>query len=189
MYICMRTLHFSQATAVMDSFKSSFQQALNSSPSAMCDSCPLKQLHLLCQNLEGTSCVCVCVCVIVSMRMYVCVHLDSLYVEYSINPAINLVHINWVCGYVCVCICFCPQLFVLFKYIAVCVCAGVPTPVAQSRIQQCLSQLSEADYNCIMSEYKVGYSVYFCSSYKSFISGIHSDMHVVCLMLALTMNF
>ena len=47
-----------------------------------------------------------------------------------------------------------------------CVCAGVPTPVAQSRIQECLSQLSEADYNCIMSEYKVCYSVYSskCSS-------------------------
>ena len=43
----------SQATAVMDSFKSSFVEALNSSPSAMCDSCPLKQLHLLCQSLEG----------------------------------------------------------------------------------------------------------------------------------------
>ncbi|CAI8050536.1 hypothetical protein GBAR_LOCUS27743, partial [Geodia barretti] len=67
----------------MDSFKSSFVEALNSSPSAMCDSCPLKQLHLLCQSLEGVS-----------------------------------------------------------------------TPVAQSRIQECLSQLSEGDYNCIMSEYK-----------------------------------
>ena len=33
--------------------------------------------------------------------------------------------------------------------------SGVSTPVAQSRIQECLSQLSEADYNCIMSEYKV----------------------------------
>lgn len=38
----------------------------------------------------------------------------------------------------------------------VCVlCIGVSTPVAQSRIQECLSQLSEADYNCIMREYKV----------------------------------
>ena len=32
---------------------------------------------------------------------------------------------------------------------------GVPTPVAQSRIQECLAQLSEADYNSIMTEYKV----------------------------------
>lgn len=71
------------ATAVMDSFKSSFLHALNSSPTAMCENCPLQQLHALCQNLEGVS-----------------------------------------------------------------------TPVAQSRIQECLSQLSEADYNCIMSEYK-----------------------------------
>ena len=34
-------------------------------------------------------------------------------------------------------------------------CVGVPTPVAQSRIQECLAQLSEADYNSIMREYKV----------------------------------
>ena len=52
-----------QATAVMDSFKSSFMQALSSSPTSMCDTCPLKQLHSLCQNLEGESTVCVCVCV------------------------------------------------------------------------------------------------------------------------------
>ena len=50
----------------MDSFKTSFVQALNSSPTAMCDSCPLRQLHLLCQNLEG-------VCVCVGVWMGVCV--------------------------------------------------------------------------------------------------------------------
>ena len=43
-----------QATAVVDTFKSTFVHALSVAlPAALCDSCPLKQLHDLYQGING----------------------------------------------------------------------------------------------------------------------------------------
>ena len=78
------------------------------------------------------------------------------------------------CVTVCVCVCV---LNCVCVCVTVCVCAGVPTPVAQSRIQECLSQLSEADYNCIMSEYKVCVTL---SAPANVSCGTHADISV-CL--------
>ncbi len=42
------------ASAVLESFKSSFVHALSvSQPAALCDTCPLQQLHDLCLSMEG----------------------------------------------------------------------------------------------------------------------------------------
>ncbi len=42
------------ASAVLESFKSSFVHALSvTQPAALCDTCPLQQLHDLCQTIEG----------------------------------------------------------------------------------------------------------------------------------------
>ena len=47
---------FVQAANVLETFKSAFVHALSiTMPAALCDSCPLQELHNLCKRLEGQS--------------------------------------------------------------------------------------------------------------------------------------
>ena len=52
---CKFCIFFLQGSKVLESFRSSFARALSvAMPAALCETCPLKQLHQLCRTLEGT---------------------------------------------------------------------------------------------------------------------------------------